>query len=199
VTGGTLLHGLAARARHWRWRLAFVVAMFGTAAVVALANQPKLAPLLVVLPALFGLPMWREAQLDRKQQGEPSPALAEHDLRTLMAVFAYIACMGGAVALGKAIGPGSPWLWLVALLPILPILAIIWTMGRYLAEETDEFLRHRAVNAALIGLAAVLVLATVWGTLELFGLVPHAASWWLVPAFAVARDAGKAWLRATGR
>ena len=194
-----LLQNLSARSRHWRWRFAFAVTMFSTAAVVALANQPKLAPLLLILPALFALPMWNEAQLDRKQQGEPSPALAEHDLRTLMAVFAYVFCMGAAVALGKAIGPGSPWLWLVALLPTLPILFIIWAMGRYLAEETDEFLRHRAVNAALIGLAAVLVLATVWGTFEQFKLVPHAPGWWLVPAFAVARDTAKAWLKATGR
>lgn len=199
MTSATLLQTLSARSRHWRWRLAFMVAMFGTAAVVAFANRPAWAPMLLILPMLFALPMWNEAQLDRKELGEPSPALAEHDLRTLMAVFAYLLCLGAAVALGKAIGAGSPWLWVVALLPTLPILGVIWAMGRYLVEETDEFLRHRAINAALIGLAAVLVLGTVWGMFEQFKLVPHAPGWWVVPVFAVARDTAKAWLRATGR
>ena len=195
----TTVRNFAVRSRYWRWRFAFVVAMLGTAATVAWADMPKLAPLLLLWPVLFALPMWHEAQLDRKAEGEPSAALAEHDLRTLMAVFAYIACMGGAVMAGKAIGPDSPWLWTVALLPSLPILVVIWAMARYLAEETDEFLRHRAINSALIGAAAVLALATVWGTLELFKLVPHAAGWLAVPAFAVARDIAKAWLKATGR
>lgn len=173
--------------------------MLGTAATVAWGDMPKLAPLFLLLPMLLAIPMWHESQLDRKAEGEPSPALAEHDMRTLMAVFAYIACMGGAVTAGKAIGPDSPWLWVVALVPTLPILVIIWAMARYLAEETDEFLRHRAIISALIGTAAVLALATVWGTLELFKLVPHAAGWLAVPAFAVARDVAKAWLKATGR
>jgi len=173
--------------------------MLGTAATVAWVDTPKLVPLLLLLPALFAIPMWREAQIGRMAEGEPSPALAEHDLRTLMAVFAYIACMGGAVTAGNAIGPDSPWLWAVALVPTLPILVIIWAMVRYLAEETDEFLRHRAVNSALIGGAAVLSLASVWGTLELFKLVPHAAGWLAVPTFAVARDIAKVWLKAPGR
>ena len=195
----TLIRTLFARSRHWRWRITFVVAMFATAAIIIWADQPKMAPMLLLLPVLFALPMWHEAQLKRTEEGEPSRALAEYDLRTFVAVFAYIACMGGAVSLGKAIEPGSPLLWAVALVPTLPILAVIWAMGRYLAEETDEFLRHRAINAALIATAAVLALATVWGTLELFTLVPHAAGWWAVPAFVVARDIAKAWLKASGR
>lgn len=186
--------------RHWRWRIAFVVAMFGTAAIGIWAGRPQwMGYLLLLLPVLFALPMWHEAQLKRTEEGEPSPALADYDMRTLMALFVYIACVAGAVSLSKAIGTGSPWLWAVALVPSLPILAVIWAMGRYLAEETDEFLRHRTINAALIATGAVLALATVWGTLELFKLVPHAAGWWAVPAFVVARDVAKAWLKATGR
>ncbi len=100
-----MLLQLSVRSCHWRWRSAFVVGMFGTAALMVLGNQP----------------------------------------------------------------------------------------------EADEFLRQWAVHAALIALAAVLVLATARGTLELFRLVPHAAGWWAVPAFAVARDTPKTSLRIMGR
>ncbi len=100
-----MLLQLSVRSCHWRWRSAFVVGMFGTAALMVLGDQP----------------------------------------------------------------------------------------------EAGEFLRQRAIHAALIGLVAVLVLATVWGALELFRLVPHAAGWWAVPAFAVARDTPKTSLRTMGR
>lgn len=194
-----MFRGVAGRSRHWRWRFAFIVTMLGTAALMILAGMPQLWPLLLVWPVLFGIPMWHEGQLDRKAEGEPSTALAKYDLRTLLAVLVYLACMFAAVPLGRAVGAGSPWLWPVALLPAVPILAVIWAMARYLAEETDEFLRRRAIHASLIGSAAVLVLATVWGMLELFKLVPHAGGWLAVPVFAVVRDVAKTWLKAIGR
>ena len=176
----------------------FVIAMVGTAAIIVWGNQPKLAPMLLLLPALFGIPMWHEAQLDRKQIGEPSQALAEHDLRTLMAVFAFIFCMGVAVAAGKALGPGSPFLWIVALLPILPILAVIWAMGRYLVEETDEYLKMRYVTHALFGLGLLLIVATVWGFLESFKVVPHVESWMAVPVWAIGLGVAQIWHRVRG-
>jgi hypothetical protein len=79
------------------------------------------------------------------------------------------------------------------------VLGIVWLMARYLAEEPDEYLRHLAVTSALIGLAIVLVVATVWGFLENLGLVGHVWSWYAVPLFAVAYALGRAWLKARGR
>lgn len=181
------------------WRIAFVVCMFGTAGIMLWTNRPwPLGLLLLALPVLFAAPMMREKNLSREAKGEASPALARYDRRVMIAVLVYIACMIGAANLGKAIGHGSALLWPVALLPALPIVAVVWAMGRYLAEETDEYLRHQAIISALIGLAGILVLATVWGFLEIFGLVPHGGGWWAVPAFAVFRDLARAWLKARG-
>ena len=68
---------------------------------------------------------------------------------------------------------------------------MIIIMARYLMEETDEYLRHRASFSSLIGLGVVLVLGTVWGFLETFGLVPHIWAWWVMPAWAIGLGIGQ--------
>ena len=94
-----------------------------------------------------------------------------------------------------AIGTGAPILWAVALLPILPVLGMIAAMARYLKEEDDEYLRLRAVNGALAGLALVLVVGTAWGFLEMFGLLPSIWAWWVFPAWSVGLGAAMCWPR----
>lgn len=180
----------------WRWRLAFAASMFGAAILLVTTGAPReFGLVLLILPVLFAAPMMQEANRRRTAQGEGSPALARYDRRAMIAVLVYLGCLLGATNLGHAVGSGSPLLWFVALLPMLPIVAVVWAMMRYLAEETDEYLRHRAVTAALIGLAAILVLATVWGFLETFALVPHVPGWWVVPAFVFVRDLARTVLR----
>jgi hypothetical protein len=61
----------------------------------------------------------------------------------------------------------------VAILPALPLLGSIWTIGRYLAEEEDEYVRMLAVRSSLFATGATLALATIWGFLEQVGLAPH--------------------------
>jgi hypothetical protein len=178
----------------------FVAAMLATAAMLVLTNAPRpFGLLLLLLPVLFAVPMVREAHRAREAKGEASRALARYDDRVMAAVLIYLACMIGAANLAHAVSRGSILLWPIGLLPTLPILAVVWAMRRYLAEETDEYLRHQAVTAALIGLAALLVLATAWGFLEIFGLVPHAGAWWAVPVFVVLRDSVRAWLKVRNR
>jgi hypothetical protein len=46
-------------------------------------------------------------------------------------------------------------------------------IGRYLVEESDEYLRDQFVRQALIATGFALSIATAWGFLENFGLVPH--------------------------
>ncbi|TMM48315.1 hypothetical protein [Qipengyuania marisflavi] len=103
----------------------------------------------------------------------------------MMASLAYILGLGIAVTLWRNYELADGITFLLALMPIIPILAMIWVMARYLKEETDEYLRHRAVTASLVGLAAVLGVGSFWGFLETFELVPHVPGWWSVPIWAL--------------
>jgi ABC-type multidrug transport system permease subunit len=65
-------------------------------------------------------------------------------------------------------------------------------MGRFLMEETDENQRMRMVRASLVATGFVLVLASLWGFLEMFGLVPHVWLWAVFPAWSIGLGVGQA-------
>jgi hypothetical protein len=75
--------------------------------------------------------------------------------------------------------PG-PLKYFVAMLPALPIIGIFGAMGRYLAEEQDEYIRMLIVRQSLFASAFALSIATVWGFLDNFELVGHADGYWIV-------------------
>jgi len=125
-----------------------------------------------------------------------SAALMRYNHRLLATVLAYVVGLMVAVSLYDRGGLEPIWAAAVTLLPTLPALAMIVVMGRYLIEETDEYLRHRASLSAIIGLGCVLVLGTIWGFLETFGVVPHVWAWWVVPVWAVGLGIGQAILSA---
>jgi len=60
----------------------------------------------------------------------------------------------------------------LAALPALPIIAIVVLVGRYLAEEQDEYLRMRMIRQILWTTGLTLALTTLWGFMEDAGL-PH--------------------------
>ena len=74
----------------------------------------------------------------------------------------------------------GPIAWAAAILPALPIIGILGAIGRYLTEETDEYLRVMMTRQALIASAFALSIATAWGFLENFGLVPHIYAYYAV-------------------
>lgn len=73
--------------------------------------------------------------------------------------------------------------YLVAAAPALPVCATVLWVGRYLAEETDEFLRAVTVQSILWGTALVLVATTIWGFLEENAAAPHIPMFWIYPLF----------------
>lgn len=187
-------------ARPFVWAVLFSVAMV-TLAVVngnGLLTEPWRSIANVAALSL-AVPMAVSTRRYNREGSGNSAALDAYGRRAFVSVVVYLATMWFAVWARGAVEPESPARWLVALAPALPVLAMLWAMGRYLNEETDEFLRHQMVTAALIGLAVVLVLATVWGCLETLELVPHVWTWWIVPAWAVGQTAGQAWVKARGR
>jgi len=58
--------------------------------------------------------------------------------------------------------------YLLAILPALPILVAMVVVGLYLAEEKDEFVRSFWLEAMLWGIGPTMALTTVWGSLTKF-------------------------------
>lgn len=109
-----------------------------------------------------------------------SPAVRQYNRRIAILSVAYIACLFAAVYLFKRHLLGGMLAWPVALAPALAVIGFFGAIGRYLIEERDEYLRDQMVRQALIATGIAMAVATAWGFLENFGLVPH------VYAYAVA-------------
>jgi hypothetical protein len=71
----------------------------------------------------------------------------------------------------------------VAILPALPIVGIFAAMGRYLVQESDEFLRMLMVRQTLWASGFALSCATIWGFLESFDLAGHVDGYYIVIAW----------------
>ncbi|MBV7258720.1 hypothetical protein [Erythrobacter crassostreae] len=165
------------------------------APIIALAFAGVLpwgwAGALLVVPAFLMIQMIRTIKNNDLPAVTGSPAIARYTMRMMAASFAYVIGLMIAIWLHGQLPAGSPLLYAVTLLPTVPALGMIWAMFRYLLDETDEYLRHRASLASLIGLGIVLCLGTIWGFLETFGLVPNIFAWWVVPAWAMGLAIGQ--------
>lgn len=102
-----------------------------------------------------------------------SPALRRYNRRILLLSVVYAACLFAAVYLFKRHLVAGPLAWPVALAPALPVIGFFATIGRYLVEERDEYLRDQMVRQSLVATGLAMTVATAWGFLENFGLVPH--------------------------
>jgi hypothetical protein len=108
-----------------------------------------------------------------------TPALKRYNWRVICLSLFYAAFLFGAVyGFSHKLVPGS-LRFLIAVLPALPIIGIFVSLGRYLVEEQDEFLRMLTVRQILWASGFALSIATVWGFLENFGLVGHADGYWV--------------------
>lgn len=148
--------------------------------------------ILYALNFVLLIPLFRTAVRRQEQQGAMSPAIRSYNRRFLSFSALYMVVMLAASGLYDKVAEGSPVLWLLAIAPALAAMGMIWAIYRYLRDEADEYLRQRAVSAAMVGLGFVLVLGTCWGFLETFGLVPHIWAWWVFPAWALGLGIGMA-------
>jgi hypothetical protein len=67
--------------------------------------------------------------------------------------------------------PQGPMKVLIAILPALPIVGVLWVTARYLIEETDEFVRLQQMIALLIATGLTLSFCAIWGFLEIYHVV----------------------------
>ncbi len=106
-------------------------------------------------------------------------AIKRYNRAVIILSLAYVAALFTAqIAIGRYGLAGAP-AYLLAILPSLPIIAIFGAIGRYLIEESDEYVRLLTVRQTLIASGLALSVATAWGFLESFDLAPHFDAYWI--------------------
>ncbi len=181
------------------WAGLFVAAMIGVALTVRLwPIAPILKPFALIVPMLLLIPMVRSLERAQRSCGTLSLAQQRYNRRVLGWSFAYVLVLIGSLWAYGALHPQGVLAWIIAILPSLPLLVFIWSMGRYLVEEKDEYLRQRMVMASLWATGILLAIATCYGFLESFMLVPRVPSWAAVPVWAIGLAIGNViiWKRA---
>ena len=114
-----------------------------------------------------------------------SPAAKRYQRRFMIGMSFYVLLLICAIGAFIRLHPTGVFAYLLALAPALPVVGCIVVMGLYVREETDEFERLIQTESALWATGGLLAIATVWGFMELFHLVPHVESWWAFPVWAV--------------
>ena len=140
------------------------------------------------------VPLVRASLAHQRDTGHLSPAVVQYTRRFMVGTFGYMLGLGLAITLHGRMELDGAAAFAIALLPVLPIFVMIWAMARYLIEEEDEFLRHRAAMASLFGLGVVLAAGSFWGFLETFGVVPHVWAWWTFPVWAIGMGLSQGWM-----
>lgn len=183
----------AAKRMTYFWVAAFFVGMFGTPFLLDATDvvPARWEMLVMLLPMLLLIPMIRATERMQLATGCGSPVARRYNRRMLAASFAYVAGLIIALTLFKEHEVTKPVAAALSLLPTLPVLAMIAAMGRYVIEESDEYLRARTVNAALIATGLLLGIATFWGFLTTFGVAPNVPTWAAVPAWCVGLGVGQ--------
>jgi uncharacterized membrane protein len=69
--------------------------------------------------------------------------------------------------------PTGILVYILAVLPALPLIGSLAVVGLYIAEESDEFERMIVVQSMLWGLGAALSIGTIWNFLEDYANAAH--------------------------
>lgn len=112
-----------------------------------------------------------------------TPAWKRYNWRVIWLSLTYAVLILTAVYSFKHKLVADSLVYLIAVLPALPIIGIFAAIGRYLVEEKDEFVRMLMVRQTLWASGFSLSAATVWGFLENFDLVGHVDGYYVVIAW----------------
>jgi hypothetical protein len=99
--------------------------------------------------------------------------------RPSQSIAIYVASLVAATYLISRHLVEGPLVWILGLLPGLPVVGVFYAIAMLIIEQKDEFIRMLIVRQTLIGTAIALSISTVWGFLENFGLVAHVDSFWI--------------------
>ena len=179
--------------RFWVGLYFLSVAIIGALRISDAINGPTGFILLAAATGIL-IPITRKGRAGSGQ----SSAMARYNRRVLISTFGYVLGLGIAVTLWNEYELSDPVVFAISLLPTLPTFGIIWAMARYLADEQDEYLRHRTIMGALVALGFVLAIGIFYGFLEMFELVPHIWAWWVLPVWAIALGLTQFWQKVRG-
>ena len=126
-----------------------------------------------------------------------TPVRRQYLIRTLAVMAIYIAGIFGAAYLIETVGVSRPLAFAVALVPGLAMAGMFYNTISMIAATKDEFMRMLAVRQQLIAAGLALAGASVWGSLEMFALVPHVDAFYIVVLWAVGLFVGQASNRIT--
>ncbi|MEO7568036.1 MAG: hypothetical protein ABIT16_00010 [Croceibacterium sp.] len=109
-----------------------------------------------------------------------NPAQRRYLRRMSIATVVYVASLLGAKYLIEHALVSGPLVWPLAVVPGLAAAGILYAVGMLIVEQADEFQRMLLVRQVLVATGFAISLATVWGFLEMFLLVPHVEAFWIL-------------------
>ncbi len=170
--------------RATRLLAALTVGLCGTGLVGRALQLPAQAHYALIIGGLLlVIPVVRAARRANEAAGNVSAATQRFNARVVRLFFVIIAITFAAHWLEQTYYPTGPQLWLLALIRALPIVYLVWLNGRYLLEETDEYLKSRRVFVLLAGTGLLLIVTTLLGSLAEAGAVPSISSVWVFPVW----------------
>jgi uncharacterized membrane protein len=107
-----------------------------------------------------------------------SPAARAYRRRFFPMMMLYVVILLAAVWVDKHYLPAGPLAVVLAILPALPLIGVVWVFGRLLVEEKDEYLRNQTARQFIIATGFMLSVTSVWGFLDAFDQVPHMPMYW---------------------
>ena len=157
----------------------YVVVLLG-ALSIWIAYHPQGPALALIVAAPVAALAWlaRQAYRRRRMGNCNNPAQRAYTRRAVPLMIAYVAALALALWLHERLAPTGLLAVTLAILPALPLIGVVWALGRLLVEEQDEYLRSLHVRQFMIATGFMLVVTCVWGFLESFDLVPHLPMYW---------------------
>lgn len=110
-------------------------------------------------------------------------ATRRYNKRYLIATPLYLIFLFLAIHILRHDHPSRSLAIVIAILPSIPLVAMIAIAGLYLKEETDEFLRSIFQQSLLWSIGLVLAITSIWGLLEVIVGVPHLPIFYVFPGF----------------
>ena len=121
------------------------------------------------------------ALIDSSNRGKMPPAMRRYMKRLFISMILYAVALIAAIYMFNRDMVSGPLAYAMGALPALPIIGVFWTIGKLLAEMSDEYQRLLLTRQVLVATGFMLSVATLWGFLEQFELVFHIpAYYWAV-------------------
>lgn len=163
------------------WFVLFFLALGAMGIAIDMANvkDPLIANGMLLFSMVFLVKAGLNSMHNAGKKGALGTPSRNYLKRMLLISLAYV---GSLFAASTLIEEGDPITILslaIAIVPGIAVAGYFWAIGRYMAEQQDEFLKMLMVRQSLIATGLSFSAASIWGFLENFDQVPHLdAFWW---------------------